>query len=108
MPKKNRLSGAEIRRIRSPRRVHGALFSLSVAPGELREARFACVVSKKVAAKAVVRNSIKRRCRDILSREMRELPAGSYILYAKKGAVTARYQDLSEDMSKLFKGFRGA
>ncbi len=108
MPKKNRLSGAEIRRIRSPRRSHGELFSLSVSPSDGAEAKFACVVSKKVASSAVRRNTIKRRCRDIFRGSLVSLPAGSYILYAKKGAAEASYAAMAEDLAKLLRGLRSA
>ena len=108
MPKKNRLTGAEIRGLRSPRRVHGGLFSVSVGPSRFSEPRFACVVSKKVAAKAVARNLIKRRCRAIIEKEMKRLPPASYVLYAKKDAARAGYGDMEKDIRTLTKALRGA
>lgn len=66
------------------------------------------MVSKKVSGKAVVRNAIKRRCREIIRTHIARLPAGTYVLYAKKGAVTAAYKECEADILKLLSGLRGA
>lgn len=106
MPRKHRLSGASIRSVRSPRRIQGALFSLAVSPRE-GAAACACVVSKKVAAKAVARNLLKRRTRAILSPLVRALSPGSYIFTAKRAAADASYVDLRKDIELLVQATRG-
>lgn len=108
MPKKSRLTGAEIRSIRSPRRIHGGYFSLSISASTADAARFACVVSKKVAMRAVDRNLLKRRCREIVAKHLSGLPSGSYLLYAKKGAPAAAYKDLERDIMHMLEGVRSA
>lgn len=106
MPRKNRLTGVEIRGLRSPRRMHGRLFSLTFAALPTGEPRFAFVVSKKVAARATDRNLIKRRCRAALRDAMEGVPAGSYIFYAKKDAAKATYRELAADIRQLIEGLR--
>jgi len=107
MPKKNRLSGAEIRSVRSPRRFHGGLFSLSVSPAETA-AGFACVVSKKVAVKAVDRNLIKRRVRAAIYGSLKQAQPGSYMFHAKKQAKDASYIEIEQDVRTLMEHARGA
>lgn len=102
MPKKNRLSGTQIRRMRAPRKIHGSLFSVAISPLEGKTARFACVVSKRVAMKATVRNLIKRRCRAALAAHRALLP-GAYVFTAKKDAAIATYADIKRDVESLVK-----
>ena len=54
------------------RRVHGLFFSLSVGEvvGVLGP-KAACVVSKKVSLRAVDRNVVKRRCREVVRAQLR-------------------------------------
>ena len=108
MPKKNRLTGAEIRSVRSPRRLHGDLFSVTLSPSSSGGARFAFVVSKKVAVRATDRNLIKRRCRAIVQSEIQGARPGAYIFYAKKPTAQATYQELERDLKALLKALHSA
>ena len=97
MPKNSRLTGSEIRRLKPEKRLNSSLFSLSytasTGPGKA-----ACVVSKKVSAKAVVRNTVKRRMRAAL-RAAAPLPSGmSILLTAKKTAGDSEYSALRDDV----------
>lgn len=102
MPKNQRLTGPQIRSLRSPRKVHGTLFSISISPLTGETPRFACVVSKKTAPKAVTRNLIKRRCREAL-RAYGALPVAAYVLTAKKAAVEATYAEIERDIAAALK-----
>jgi ribonuclease P protein component len=107
MPKKNRLTGAQIRRLSPEKRLSSSLFSLSIAPQEPKEAQIACVVSKKVSQKAVVRNRVKRKMREVL-RSLAPLPAHTAIvLTAKKQAVDTPYATLRDDVAALIHRARG-
>lgn len=108
MPKKNRLTGAEIRELRSPRRLHGGFFSVSISASRTGSAQFACVVSKKVAMKAVTRNLIRRRCRAVLEKSAQLTPPGVYLFLAKKDAAKATYQELAHDIEALLREVRSA
>ncbi len=100
MPKKQRLTGAQIRRLKTEKRLISSLFSLSVSKNEAPLAQIACVVSKKVSPKAVVRNTVKRRMRAAL-RSTTLPPHVSLVLTAKKAAADASYADLREDVAHL-------
>jgi len=123
------LTGAEFKQLKPIRRVHGRLFSLLVGELPSGHARCACVVSKKASARAVVRNSIKRRCREVLRKQCSNIkksltddvgrakckssafafpsrgarnPAGfTLVFHAKASAAGASYADIAEDVHTL-------
>ncbi|MCE9541778.1 ribonuclease P protein component [Candidatus Kaiserbacteria bacterium] len=99
MPRAHRLTVADLKAFRPSRRIHGTFFSLSVAPAA--DIRTACVVSKKVAARAVARNLIKRRVRSIFPALLPGLAPGHYVLYAKKDAAAADFSEIRADVTKL-------
>ena len=98
------LSSAVLRRLKPQKRIHGALFSLSIGPSEQLSA--ACVVSKKVSSKAVVRNRVKRRARAAYAKLLRPLREGAYLFYAKASAAEAPYREIEADMSALLSRVR--
>ncbi len=72
---------------------------------EAGTAKAACVVSKKVSPKAVVRNTLKRRMRSALN--SCGVPTGaSLILTAKKQAVDVPYTALRDDVAELLTRLR--
>lgn len=90
------------------RRVPGSLFSLSVSPlhGE-RASRWACVVSKKVASKAIQRNRIKRQCRESVRAHAGDVPEPLALVFrAKKEAVRAPFAELDRDIRSLIEKLR--
>ncbi len=107
MPKKYRISHADFKLIEDARfrRERGAYFSLShgrLSGARGNRLRVACVVSKKVAIRAVDRNFVKRRCLDAV----RNLLAGdkepfALIFYANKNAKTASFEEMKADINKL-------
>jgi ribonuclease P protein component len=107
MPKHQRLSRVDFSSINTARlrRIHGAYLTLSVSEhvkNPISKPKFACVVSKKIAARAVDRNRIRRRCREAF----RTLCNGrtdprSFICYAKKEAAAASYDDIRSDLRDL-------
>ncbi len=66
--------------------------------------RIGIVVSKKVG-RAVVRNKIKRRLREIVRLNIDKIPSGyDIVVISKKSAKMVSFWDLKED---LIEGFRG-
>ena len=84
-------------------RTSGSLVSVAVAPlkNGTHKAKYACVVSKKVARKAVDRNALKRRCRHILSSYSPALPPVALVAYPKKEALEASYAELEKELHAL-------
>ncbi len=105
MPKKNRLTGAQIRRLKPGKRLISSLFSLSATVQESAVTQIACIVSKKVSAKAVVRNTVKRRMHAALAGT--KLPTGmSLVLTAKKTASQCPYSEVHKDITMLIERLR--
>lgn len=106
MPKKDRLTGSEIRRLKPQKRLVSSLFSVSITFKSEGSSKIACVVSKKVSMKAVVRNRLKRQMRAALS-SASPLPTGAdFVLTAKKQAGGVSYAELRDDIAVLIERVR--
>ena len=106
MSKIDRLTRADFTSERTvPKRFHGKFFSLSASPLlSKRKVSVACVVSKKVAPKAVQRNLIKRHCREAVRAATRKsaLPTPFALIFrAKKDVVGATFRDVLRDVASL-------
>lgn len=106
MPKKSRLSRKEFPRIRGLSREHGIFFVASSAQSPAGRPKVAVVVPKKAAAKASVRNLIKRRTRAALAPLAQDMPPVILMLHAKREAAAAEYEDLKKDIGAIMKKVR--
>jgi ribonuclease P protein component len=97
MPKKLRLTGAEIRALVPKKRLNSGLFSLLWAPSSAP--KVSVVVSKKVAKTAVARNRMKRRTREAL--RSLHLHNGAHLIIAKSPALSADMATLRDDLTAL-------
>ena len=89
------------------RRYRGSLFSLSVASTHGQRARSTVVVSKKVAARAVDRNLIKRRARAVIATELKKNDTPhAYLFYARKETLRAPYAHFVADITQLMNDAR--
>ena len=103
MPRELRLSRVDFAKTRSFRRIQGAFFSYSygVIPGRTTKGG-ACVVSKKVARRAVDRNRIRRQVRGPLIFVLSTLPSPLVIIcQSKKGVLTARSAEINAEIASL-------
>ena len=104
-----RLTSADFRAFRPKTRTHGSLFTLSVAPHE-NGPKWACVVPNRIAPKAATRNTIKRKCREVLRKEfLGSKEQQAFVFNAKREAATATLSDVAYDIRALLGrvGFRG-
>ena len=69
---------------------------------DLNKYRFGICVSKKLG-KAVIRNKIKRRIKDIIDKSKLQFNNKDYIIILKKSAKDAKYLELKEDIINLLK-----
>lgn len=102
MPKEKRLTHDELKRFKG-RRLMGALFSLQYevffSGGG---AKFAVVVPKRVAARAVDRNRLKRRARAALAGSFVRLPPGlAVVVSARREALHAPSPAIATDIDEL-------
>ena len=61
------------------------------------------IVSKKVSKKAVVRNKIKRRLREIFRLNQNSLDSFDIVIIAKQNAAECEYADLEKNFIKALK-----
>jgi len=79
--------------------------ALRLAPNKLPAARLAVIVSLKVSKKAVKRNLLKRRLREIIRREViPHCPNGfDGIILTKAGLLNLPFTELKSQTLRLFK-----
>lgn len=83
------------------RRISGRLFTLVVGSQGGTSPRFACIVSLRVARRAVDRNRIKRRCREAARAALKMAPPRAYAFYARGGAAHASFADIEQDVREI-------
>ncbi|RJQ33447.1 ribonuclease P protein component [Candidatus Parcubacteria bacterium] len=103
MARASRLSRAEFPTRPPKRRVADELFSVSLWPINIGlEPKCSCVVSKKVAAKAVDRNTLKRRSREIVAPLVSAFKQPvAIVVYPKKAALNASFAEIKVSLSAL-------
>lgn len=91
------------------RRISATLFRLHARPAETfltdtvqLSARLGISISKRVAARAVERNRIKRIARDSFRRCRTQLPPGDYVLLAQRDAAGAPSEALRVALASLW------
>lgn len=68
---------------------------------------FATVISSKISKKAVVRNLLKRRITHVIRENMNKIQPGlGIIIFPKKGAETLEFEEIKQDLLKLFKNIK--
>ena len=77
---------------------------LKILPNDLYESRFAFIVSKKFSKKAVTRNKIKRRIREIVYSNLKKIQEGiDVIVIASPGLESKDFKEIKETINNLFK-----
>lgn len=77
---------------------------LKIVPNDLKESRFGFIVSQKVSKKAVLRNKVKRRLRDIIQKNIAEIRKGiDAALIVLPGLETKSFSETKETLDKLLK-----
>lgn len=110
-PKKcgiNRITTREFDAIfKAGRWFDSGFFSLRIAKIKKTEPLFAFVVSVKVSKKAVVRNKIKRRSRNIIRKLLPSIKKEiAIIVFFKKGAENLKFSELEEKLKEELKKAR--
>ena len=76
---------------------------LKASPNNLTMARFGIIVSQKVSKKAVLRNKIRRRIREVLRMRQPEIKGGvDVVISALPGAQGKNFKEIDETIKNLF------
>jgi ribonuclease P protein component len=77
---------------------------LKIAKNTLPKTRFGFIVSQKVSKKATLRNKIKRRLREVVSKKEKNFKKGlDILLTARPGLETKDFWEIDESLNRLFK-----
>ncbi len=103
LPKMERLTKEDFKKNHPKIFYRGELFDASflVLPSQ----KFACVISKKTIKRAVDRNKIKRRVFHGIQNSIKNKKIhtkNSFVFYPKKTSITKPYQQLSDEIKKVF------
>lgn len=85
------------------RRLGNGCFQLHVLPSA-GPPRLGLAVSRRVDARAVVRNRIKRTARESFRRRRAQLPGGDYVLVARREAAQRDPGSLRDQLQALWNG----
>lgn len=64
--------------------------------------RFGFIVSKKMAAKANVRNLLKRRLKAQLQKRLNKLQPVDFLFFPSAGLIKVKVKDLEAELDKIF------
>jgi len=79
------------------------VIGLKAAPNELKQHRLGIIISSKVSKKAVERNLLKRRLKEIIKKELVEISVDyDLVLVALPGACAKTFAELKQSVAWLF------
>jgi ribonuclease P protein component len=77
---------------------------LKIVENNLKESRFGFIVSQKVSKKAILRNKVKRRLRDIIRQNIANVKKGTDVaLIALSGLEKKNFLETKESLNILLK-----
>ncbi len=106
LPKKNRLKNKKDfeRVFKQGKGFKDAFLFLKIRKNNLKESRFGFIVSSKISKKAVLRNKVKRRLREIAKERLPEIKSGiDGVLIAQKSIEEKDFSEIREVANELFK-----
>lgn len=78
-------------------------FLLKIFRSSSAHSRFGVVISKKISAKATVRNKIKRSIFDFFGQHIAKLPIEDYLVIVLSGAAEIDKNEFLQELNKLLR-----
>jgi ribonuclease P protein component len=89
---------------RAGKRRSSSHFTVFSRPNDLPQTRFGFSI-KKALGKAVVRNRMRRRIREVVRKHRQEIPAGwDIVIHPKSSVARAEFLTLAADLLRLLEG----
>jgi len=83
---------------------YSQILGVKVAANGLAVNRFAFLISTKISKKAVIRNRLRRRLREIVQQESPRLKTGKDIVFiALAGAVDKEFLEIADNVELIFR-----
>jgi ribonuclease P protein component len=82
------------------------ILGIKAAPNNLGAVRFGILISTKISKKAVERNKVKRRIRDILKKNLGQLSNCDIIIITLKGIIENTYAEIEQSIVFQLKRLR--
>ena len=104
LPKKYRLTNKKDfeKVFKAGRGRHGKILGIKFTKNNLGNSRFGFIVSKKVSPKAVVRNKIKRKAREIIRLNLGDIKSGLNIVIICQPEITEKnYQEIEKEILRI-------
>ena len=84
--------------------ITGRFIFLKIIKNQLDNSRFGFIVSLKVSKKAVIRNRIKRRLREIIKKKIKDIKTNyDIIILAKPEIISKDYKEIEKEIILIFK-----
>lgn len=105
IPQKNRLSKARVQHLlKKGATAFSKVFTLKCLPSETEESRFCVIVSKKIVAKAVPRNKLRRQIFEAIRLQKTGIPRKTdIVLIAKKATINLEFTELQKEIAYILK-----
>ncbi|OGH02893.1 MAG: ribonuclease P protein component [Candidatus Levybacteria bacterium RIFCSPHIGHO2_01_FULL_37_17] len=101
LKKENRLS--KFGKIENLKSVSSPYFILKYKKGDEKTAHFGFIVSKKINKRAVVRNQVKRKLREIVVKNLESVMSGTFFLIAREKSTEASFENLDFSFKQILK-----
>ena len=102
VPKKNKLSSLEVRRVFNsyPKRIKRGSFSVIFLDSEHRKG-FSVVISSKVAKKAVTRNLLRRCFFSVIEKMLDDFKNGMYVFIVERDIEKSDINAIEKDIKSI-------
>ena len=80
------------------------IMGIKTAPNQLNVSRFGIVVSAKISKKAVERNKIRRRIREVIKKHLPDIKSGyDIVIIARQKILNKKFQEIEKNIISGFK-----
>jgi ribonuclease P protein component len=108
LPRLNRLTkNKEFENVfKKGRSSYDKILGIKAAPNNLGTVRFGILISAKISKKAVERNKVRRRIREVLKKNLEKLDSCDMVIITLKGIIKNTYAEIEQSIVFQLKRLR--